>query len=111
MARAVGDFSPTNPPESELFSFDFTEQLRPGDSVKSTVAAEWTCIVAVAGLTGDPSPQDRLVDSPTIFGNITTQRMAGWVAGVTYAVSAEVETVLGDTLLLWAYCPDETVGC
>lgn len=109
MARAVGDFSPTNPPESELFSFDFTTQLRPGDAVTGTPA--WTCIVAVEGPTGDPTPADRLIGGPTLFGNITTQRMAGWIAGVTYAVSADAQTVLGDTLTLWAYCPDEPIGC
>lgn len=111
MARALGNFSPTNPPESELFSFDFTTELRAGDAVKASPAPAWACIVAVAGETGDPTPQNRIVGSQTLFGNITTQRMAGWVSGVSYAVSATVQTVLGDTLVLWAYCPDEPIGC
>lgn len=111
MARAIGNFSPTNPPENELFSFDFTTQLRPGDSVKASPAPVWSVIAAIQGPTGDPSPEDRLDGAPTLFGNITTQRMGGWIAGVTYAPSATVHTTLGDILTLWAYCPDEPIGC
>lgn len=74
-------------------------------------SAAWECIVAVEGLAGDPTPADRLIGPSTLFGNITTQRMADWVDGVTYAISATAETVLGDTLVLWAYCPDEPIGC
>ena len=59
----------------------------------------------------DPTAADRLIDAPTVFGTTTTHRMGGWVAGVSYAISANVATVLGDTLTLWAYCPDEIIGC
>ena len=106
MAEAVGAFSPTNPDESELFTFDFVNDLRPGDSIDGT--PEWA-VLAVAGV--DPNASNIPIGSPTVFGTTVTQRMAGWVSGVTYAISATVTTALGDTKTLWAYCPDEPIGC
>jgi hypothetical protein len=106
VARAVGNFSPTNPPESELFTFDFVNDLRPGDSIASVTS--WTNSV-VEGV--DPNVAGTVVGAATIFGTKVTQRMKNWAPGVIYSSCCLVHTAFGDDLDLWALCPDEAVGC
>ncbi len=109
MAQAIGDFAPPpNPAESELYSFDFVNDLTPGDSIVASPAPVWACAV-VAGT--DPDPASRLVGDPTTFGTTTTQRGAGFLPGVRYVLSATVKTAMGNTLVLWAYLYCEPVGC
>lgn len=105
MAEAVGQFSITNTPESELFTFDFVNDLRPGDSIAS---AGWTCSAAVGT---DAGAAGRVTGSPTVLGTRVTQRGGGFLPGVTYVMTALVHTALGDDLDLWAYLPCEAIGC
>lgn len=106
MAEAIGQFSITNTPESELFTFDFANDLRPGDSIASVTS--WTCGVAVGT---DAGAAGRVSGSPTLFGSRVTQRGGGFLPGVTYVMTALVHTALGDDLDLWAYLPCGVIGC
>lgn len=87
------------PDETDVLGFDFTKDLL-GASIEST---QWNCTV-VSGC--DPTPQNRLVGSPSINGNISQQFVAGMLAGVIYDLEAIVVTSDGRTLSL-----DSTIEC
>lgn len=105
--KARGTFSTMNPGESEVFGFDFTFDLADGDSVRADIPPIWTVATASGP---DLSPQSRKDGQPTITGNKTYQRISDPMGGTVYAVSAIVETLLGNTLELWAFLPCRLVG-
>ena len=102
--KARGSFSPMNPGESEIFAFDFTQDLAPGDSVVANPPPVWACTVAQGGVS---NPLD---GNPTLTGNKTMQRVTNPLAGNVYVLSAVVTTSLGNKLDLWAFLACLTVG-
>jgi hypothetical protein len=105
MAQAIGQFSIANQPESDLFTFDFVNDLPADDAV---TAATWACTVA-SGVDADAA--DRLVGSPTLFNTRVSQRGAGFLPGVQYVMACTATTRQGNTLVLWAYLDGGVVGC
>jgi|SRR4051812_41097754 hypothetical protein len=105
--KAQGSFSPMNPGESEIFSFDFTRDLATGDSVIAIPAPVWSC---TDSLGVDPNPQARLEGPPTLSGNQTLQRVSDPVAGAVYVLAAKVKTSKGNFLELWGFLPCRAVG-
>lgn len=105
MAQAIGQFSSADQGENELFTFDFVNDLAPGDSIASAV---WEITVAV-GVDADVA--DRAVGDPTIFGTRVTQRASGFLPGVQYVMACTITTTMGNDLELWSYLDGQTVGC
>lgn len=105
MARAIGDFSTANPPEGDLFTLDFVNDLVPGDSIAS---ATWAITVLVGV---DPSAAACAMGPATIFGTKVTQKAGNFLAGVGYCMICTVVTRLGLVLILWAPLECEAVGC
>lgn len=109
MTRAIGNFTPANPTETEPFALDFTTTLPAGVTVNQAIPAVWGCIL----LSGtDPNPTARLVGLPTFTDiNETTQVAGAWYGDSTYALSATVKGSNGMTYTLWADMYGETIGC
>lgn len=98
------DFSPQEFSESEVFGFDFINDLDPGEELLSSV---WTLRVAAGS---DPQVLKHLQGPPLVvvpFGGTlktgTIQRIGGLKPGVTYAAHALVITTLGNSRNLWAH--------
>lgn len=109
MAQAIGQFSSANQPESELFTFDFVNDLTPGDSILASPAPVWGLTVAVGS---DPNAQMyRLFGLPTLSGTRVTQAAGGFLPGVRYVMTCVVSTASGLKLELWAYLDGQVVGC
>lgn len=109
MTRAIGNFTPANPTETEPFALDFTTTLPVGASVNQAIPAVWGCIL----LSGtDPNPTARLVGAPSFTDtNETTQIAGGWFGDSKYALSATVKSNAGMTYTLWADMNGEIIGC
>lgn len=103
--RAVGNFSPINPGESEVFGFDFTNDLPPTDTIEGTPVAT---LSVISGL--DQNAASRIDGAAEVTGNIVLQRITGPLSGVVYGFQIAVETRLGNTLILWAPLPCQPVG-
>jgi hypothetical protein len=100
------DFDPADPDESDVFSFDFVNDLASGETVISTTWA----ITVLAGF--DPTPALRFVGLPGVNASLTTglntvssQRLGGLLNAVTYAVKADVVTTNSNTKSLWSRIP------
>jgi hypothetical protein len=94
------DFDPSDAGEVERYTFDFVNDLNAGDTI---TASSWECGVATIseGMDGAASSH---VDGVAIINKTrSTQRISGLVAGVTYVLTANVETLNGDTISLWAH--------
>lgn len=98
----VGEFSPADDAESEVFAFDFAARLGASETLSSS---GWT-IKVVSGV--DPTPTARLVGSTNISGTQSKQRLAGLVAGATYELTAVAVTSAGNTLALVGYVTCES---
>lgn len=105
MARAIGDFSSANTPETDLFTLDFVNDLVAGDSV---VSATWTISVLVGT---DNAADSYKIGDPTVFGSKVTQKAAGFLPGVEYCMTAQATTQFGLTPILWAPIQGEAIGC
>ena len=107
MAEAIGNFSSANPTESELFTFNFVNDLGAGDSIDTGQAAVWTCTV----LEGEDSAAQSRITDVGFSGTKSTARGAGFLADVVYCLASTIKTTLGDTLTLWAQLPGKPIGC
>lgn len=97
------DFDAAEPDESEVFSFDFVNDLAPNETLVSTT---WFITVVLGA---DSSPTSRLIGVPTInlslstgIATVASQRVSGLLNGVTYALKADVITTNANTKSLWA---------
>jgi len=106
----VGDFAPWHVPgETKPYSIDFTAPLAPSDTIASVTADLAVAPVQPQGFTGtDPSPDTRLVGSPTFSGAVCTQLVGGAMPGglqpgVVYRLSFTVVTTGGRTLVSYAH--------
>lgn len=99
--------------ESETFGFSFANDLTAGEVITSIVGGVWN-ISVTAGT--DTNATACLIGSAAIAipdgstANIaTTQRIAGLLPDVTYAVQAVVLTSLGNTKSLFAHIQGDLV--
>lgn len=99
------DFDPSDLGESERFTFDFVNDLQPGDTITSVT---WGCETAAKSPISDASAASRIDGPPVFDATRTTQRVTGMVPGVIYMLQANVMTANGDTLTLWSHveCKD-----
>src|SRR5450631_545797 len=93
MPHAAGNFSPTDPSESSVFSFDFTPALSTGETIVGIPA--WTIAVFTDSVAPDPAPNSRFIGSPGITGNITSQMVGNCLPDVVYTLSASATTSAG----------------
>ncbi len=107
--RARENFSPIAPDESLWLPIDFATYLASGDSIPSGNVT-WKCTVAEDSAVNDPTPTDRLIDTPTIDGTIVMQKISGCVDGVRYILEAVVVTAAGETLSIWSYLECRSPG-
>lgn len=98
------DFSPAEQAESEMYGFDFVNDLEEGETLSS---ATWSIIV-LQGVDGTPT--SHLVGSPALFTpdgttvqSGTEQRISGLLQDVTYGVRAQAVTSAGNTKALWSH--------
>jgi hypothetical protein len=116
VTQAIGDFPSFNPTERKPVGFDFTSELRPGDSV--TEILTFDCKVAV-NPGADPTPATKLILPPTLFGNKVTREVGaadpavanGFQPMVEYYIASTVLTRLGDVLTLWGFLKGVPIGC
>lgn len=102
------DFPPADVNESELYCFDFVNDLRAGHTIASAV---WTCTVAAISEADDPDAASRLIDDPLLQDRQPTKtfhRVAGLQPGVTYRLQAVATTQLGDRVTLWSHVKSGT---
>lgn len=91
------DFDPADPGEIEYFAFDFKRDVRESEVLN---AAIWTCAVKTGT---DADPASHIISGAVIVGTITQQKVSGLVAGVTYRLTATVQTNHGQILMLWSH--------
>lgn len=94
------DFDASDPEENEPYSFDFQNDVPPGETITSAV---WTCEVADDSAGDDEQAATRLSGAPTNSGVITTHSVAGLQAGVKYLLQAVVTTNEGNVVSLWSH--------
>lgn len=109
--RAIGDFTPINQPETDIFAFDFTSVLLAGETITGMAPdanTAWTIGVETGT---DATPESHKVGPSQLQGNLIVQKVGGLIAGVVYWFSGAVLTSNGRTLLLWAACDCGVIGC
>jgi len=73
----------------------------------SVVSATWSLSVA-QGV--DPNPSAHLDGTPFFYSRtISTQRISGLLAGVTYIITCTVGTAQGNTITLWSRITCEVI--
>jgi len=77
-------------PESQLFSFDFSQVVQASETILAA-----TCTAIVKDGT-DPDPTAILVGSPSISGSKASQRIAGGISEVTYRIEMTITTSQGN---------------
>lgn len=92
------DFSAQAESESELFSFDFVNDLAEGDALDSAI---WSLTI-VRGADADIAT--RLIGGAETGPSKTFQRIAGLRRGVRYKIQAVATTKNGNSLTLYSYC-------
>jgi hypothetical protein len=98
------DFDPADPGESQVFGFDWVNDLAVGDSIVGVLAN-----ISVQSGT-DASPSSRLVSTPFILSPTqAVQRVANVLPGVNYTLQLIATTAQGDTLSLFSHIPGGTV--
>lgn len=109
MPRAVGDFIDADPGTDDYYTFDFINNLAPGDSLIATNAT-WE-ISAIEGV--DPGdPQDYELAGPFVFGTRVTIKGGGFLPGVKYKMQCFTGlTAFGNDRDLWATVTGANVGC
>lgn len=93
----ANSFTYKTPNESELFAFDYTPVLEPGETLVSA-----TCVIVV--LNGiDPNPSAMLAGPAVINNPKAVQRVIGGLSEVTYRLEmtattnySNIYTVIGD---------------
>ena len=90
------DQLPADNSESEVYGFDFINDLLSGETISSAV---WSLSVKSGT---DASPSSHLIGSPSIVSATkTAQRISGLLQGVTYIITCTVTTNLSNTKVLW----------
>lgn len=109
------DYDPIEAGETDVFSLEFTDDLKSGRTIGAPV---WSCIVirTDVGATPDNSPSARIDGVATISTSIkpisgalrtfANQKVNGMIAGNLYALQATVTTSDGCTLQRYSrvYC-------
>lgn len=95
-----GYFTAAKPGEEDIYSVDFTDRINgiPGDGPQ--IGSQTVTISVVNG--SDPNADNCLLGSPTISGNVVSQKAGGLLPGgfqpgVTYLLLFSVTTLAGDT--------------
>jgi hypothetical protein len=92
-------FLPADQSESEVYSFDFVNDLATGETVTAVTAFT---IELVAGTDADPNSR-KVGSAQLISARIAAQRLAGLRQGATYKLQAVVTTSNANTLSLWSF--------
>jgi hypothetical protein len=110
MAYCGRDFSPSEQAESQMYGFDFVNDLAENEALASVV---WELLVR-KGV--DPNPSAHLVGAPflvvpdgTSVQTATTQRIAGLLPNVVYTVRAVATTNTGNIKTLWSHARGDPV--
>lgn len=93
------DFSYKITTENEQFTFDFSPIMASGETILTA-----TCTVLVKEGT-DPNPNDMIIGSPTISGQLVAQRLYGGLDGVIYRIQITITTSLTNTYTIVADLP------
>ena len=96
MPYAGTDFSPADPTEISVYSFDFTAALGIGETIGTAV---WT-IKAVVGT--DATPANRLIGTSSTTGSVVSQKIGTLIQNVLYEVLCTITTSQNQTLNLYA---------
>ncbi len=94
------DFTPADPEESRVYTFDFVKDLMVGETITNSA---WTCEVAEDSVGTDDTPTARLVLFSDVDGTFSKQRVAFLLADVKYVLQAVVNTSEGNTISLWSH--------
>lgn len=100
------DFSVSDNPENEIYTFDFVNDLSSGELLVDTTPPVWS--IALASGT-DASVATRLSGSPVIQNGpggaltATSQRVVGLLPGVRYILQAVVTTNQGNKKSLYSH--------
>ena len=90
------DFTPKDPDEKELFTFNFTKVLQSGETISTAQ------VFASVKRGSDASPQLIVSGSAIISGARVAQLIINGVLGVTYRLVCRITTSLGQTIELGA---------
>lgn len=111
------DFDPIQPGESDIFSFEFTDDLPPGRTINEPTF-QCSVVRTDPGATVDGSPQSRILGSAAISAitsqatgqtrTFANQLCGGFIKGNLYALQATVLTSDDGTLKRYSrtYCLD-----
>ncbi len=93
----AGDSQPIAPTEKRVLQINFGPQLLTGDAIASILS------VTIAAYEGVDADAFALVSGSPSFSGAVVSQAAGpnWVAGVVYRVTAQVQTALGETPVVW----------
>lgn len=109
MPRAVGDFEDADPGSDDYYTFDFVNNLAPGDSL---IAANVTWEIATLKGVDPGTSQDYLLAGPFVFGTRVTIKGGGFLPSVQYKMQAFTGlTAFGNDRDLWATVTGAKVGC
>lgn len=76
--------------EIHIFSADFSDQLRPGETITDQ---SWeVTVTVVSGV--DPTPSTMIPNPVTVAGNVITQQVQEGIVGVIYLVTIAITTSL-----------------
>jgi hypothetical protein len=93
------DFSYKITTENEQFTFDFSPIMASSETISSA-----SCTIEVKEGT-DPSPNSIKVGSPSINGQLVSQRISGGLDGVIYRIEMSVTTSLTNVYTIVADLP------
>ena len=92
------DYAPAQQGESEVYGYNFVNDLATGDSIAGSVWA----LTVVEGT--DANPSSHLINAPWVeSATLVNQRISGLLAGVTYAVQITATTALNNTLIRFTH--------
>ncbi|HZU91281.1 MAG TPA: hypothetical protein VE993_18660 [Stellaceae bacterium] len=104
MPRLLKDFPATEPGAVGLYAIDFAQNVPVGASL---AAASWTLGIhdTLPGASADATPQARAIGNATVNGTLTSQKIAGLVAGNDYLVTVAGTMSDGEVVVLWTVLP------
>jgi len=109
MVRAVGDFLDADPTTDDYYTFDFVNNLAPGDSL---IAGNVSWIIATLKGVDPGTPQDYLLAGVFVYGTRITIKAGGFLPGVKYKMQGFTGlTAFGNQRDLWATVTGAKVGC
>lgn len=77
--------------ESELFTFDFSQILKPSETISTASSS----VIVISGV--DATPLAMIVGTPVVSGTLAYQRLVGGLTGVTYRLVITITTSLENT--------------